>query len=182
MDIESIKYFNQVFNKINSDFLKDYEMEEITLENYFSVVLNNIQSLNDVRIKSLFIYYNHDLENRSSFHFEEENCTEFIKYNHDNFDVTKETIYAYLKDASTILTKHIYNQIETNPGLKEFMKFLFYADNRHFVDLFTLFIMVNFEKLKSSKMHTTLTVNKNYKTYSIFEKELRILQENMGLY
>jgi hypothetical protein len=181
MDIESIQYFNQVFNKINSDFLKDFEMEEITLESYFSVVLKNIQSLNDVRIKSLFIYYNHDLENRSSFNFEEENCTEFIKYKHDNFDVTKETLYANLKDSSTNLTKLIYNQINTNPGLKEFLKFLFYLDNRHFVDLFTLFIMVNFENLKSSNIHTTL-INKNYKTNSIFEKELRILQENLGLY
>jgi hypothetical protein len=127
---------------------------------------------NDIRIKSLLLNYYYDLENRCSFTLSDEYCKEFIKYNNDNIDISKDEIFKPIKQYSNKYKKVLASEIENHPTLKDFLKFLFYIDEKNFVDFFTFFIYVCYTGHKIEiEIQTTVS----------FEKEVKIFSDFLGL-
>jgi len=202
MDIDAIRYYNEIISKINFEFLT--EKSNLNIEEYLNCVIKQISSLNNINVKSLLIYYNNDLENRCSHKIEDENSingiNEFIKYDHDNTDITKHVIFSNLKEISSLASKIIIKELDTNLELKEFIKFLYYMDSKYFMDIFSLFLVANFEKLISSTANKKIHpyVKNQLENYSkncefnlndsiaiffnnpILKKEINILQYNLG--
>ncbi len=202
MDIDAFRYYNEISSKINFEFLT--EKSNLNIEEYLKCVIKQISSLNNINVKSLLIYYNNDLENRCSHKIEDENSIngndEFIKYDHDNTDITKDVIFSNLKEISSLASKIIIKELDTNIELKEFIKFMYYMDSKYFMDIFSLFLVANFEKLISSTANKKIhPYQKNHmENYSknckfslndsianffnnpILKKEIKILQDNLG--
>lgn len=130
--------------------------------------------MNDIQIKSILLNYYVDFENRCSFIMEDKYYQEFVKYNLDNFHFSKEEIFEPLKSYSIKLREIILEEYENNIDLKDFLKFLFYLDNKNFIEFLIFFMYVVF----NSK--TGYTIN-NLKLSQFFIKETKILADTLGL-
>jgi hypothetical protein len=126
--------------------------------------------VNDIRIKSLLLNYYYDLENRCDFTLDDSYSKEFIKYDYDNTNISKEEIFKPIKDYSLQLKKVFFTEVENHPSLKDFLKFLYYLDEKNFVDFFTFFIYVCFN---GNNLEVKKTIS--------FDKEVKIFSDSLGL-
>lgn len=152
---------------------KIYSISSIkTFEAYLDSFIENIHLLNDFKIKSQLLYYNNDLENRSSFHLDEEHSKEFIKYANDNVDITKEIIFENIKDIVYQYLDLIASKMG-NKDLKDFLKFCFYLDQVHFIEMFFFFILASHPGDGDSAR--LMLKNK------VLQKEMRVFKDCVGL-
>ena len=166
-------------------------INEDNLSNYLKTFINNIELFNDIRSKSQILYYHHDLENRSSFILNEEFCKEYIKYEHDNTDITKDKIFRDLKTISDNLINVYFEFMNTNDKLKSFFVFLFYLDDKNFLEFFTLMMLayldysnIDFTKLSTKGDYKEQILIKNIirvKNNCVIQKEIKILKECLNL-
>ena len=165
---------------------------EDNLSNYLKTFINNIELFNDIQSKSQILYYHHDLENRSSFILNEEFCKEYIKYEHDNTDITKDIVFGDLKSISDNLIHVYFESLNTNDQLKNFFVFLFYLDEKNFLEFFTLMLLayLDYSNINFTKFSTNGDVNDDQMFYQnlirvrenlVIQKEIKILKECLNL-
>ena len=123
------------------------------------------------------MYYNHDLENRASFRMNEQLLKNFIKYNEDNIDITKDLIFSNLNLFSIFIVDLVLLEITQNDELKQFVKFLYYLDNIYFLELFSI-IIIACDLHKGCKIleNCVNKINKN----SNIAKEIMIVKGIIG--
>lgn len=178
---DSLLKTKQVFDKLNHDDNKIFE-------NFVNAFEDNISLFNDMQSKSQILYYHHDLENRSSFMLDDEFLKDYIKYEHDNVDITKEIILKDIKNISDHILHLYLSKVESNEEFKKFFIFLYYLDKENFVDLMTLIIMAYLDflnvdysrisKESDSFLNETLI---GVKTNPIIQKEIKIIKECLNL-
>ncbi len=151
--------------------------------------MNNIKLFNDFQSKSQILYYYHDLENRTSFIFDEEFYQNYIKYEHDNVDITKENIFKDVKVISTYLNDVYLSHLQSCEEFKKFFVFLYYLDKENFVELFTLLILayLDFSNVKLSNFsisQSNISLYENFmfvRNNPIIQKEIKIIKECLNL-
>ncbi len=119
--------------------------------------------MNTIELKSLLLYYYHDLENRISKHHREE----YIKYKHDNTNFTKDELFTPLIEITDSYREMLLNEIKGNEDSFNLFKFLFYTDEKYFVDYFTFFMIANFNIVKIEN--------------GLLQKEITIFKSSLGL-
>ena len=151
--------------------------------------MNNINLFNDIQSKSLILYYYHDLENRTSFLYNEEFYKDYIKYENDNVDITKGNILKNVKIISDGLVDVYLSHLQSSKEFQKFFMFLYYLDKENFVDFFTLLILAyldysnvkitNFSNSQiNDSFHENLTRIKND---PVIQKEIKIIKECLNL-
>jgi len=151
--------------------------------------VNNINLFNDVQSKSLILYYYHDLENRTSFLHNEDFYKDYIKYDHDNVDITKQNIFKNVKILSGGLVDVYLSHLQSSKEFQKFFVFLYYLDKENFVDFFTLLILAyldysNVKITKFSTSHMNDSFNENLIRIDndpVIQKEIKIIKECLNL-
>jgi hypothetical protein len=135
-------------------------------------IIHNFGLFNSIDIKSMLIYYYHDLENRTSYIQTNEDL--FIKYTSDNIHINKEDIFLPLRgytEKALVVYKDTYL---SDNNVKELISFLYYLDNKYFLDILTLFMLTVFPKKFNVK-------ESNLKGNEILLKEIELLTHILGI-
>jgi hypothetical protein len=180
LDLMSCKYMKSIFNNMELELnsITSSNSNNLSIKNLMKTIFSYSKELNDIKIKSLFVYYNHDLENRSSFLLDEKHMNNFIKYKKDNLDISKEIIFKEFSIISNLLIGMIIEEYETNNSFKELIKFLYYLDSEHFIELFSMFLVANSLFKKNKILDLCIDEMKDKK---MVRKELDIFKSIMGL-
>ena len=172
LDLESSDYLKEFLK-----FVKEESRQNSSIEHYFQCFITNSEMLNDIRIRSLLLSYYNELENRSSFLFNEEYTKEFIKYSNDNVDISKEQIFKCVNHITEKFSKILLKEMQVeSSNLPEFIKFLFYLDNKLFVDFLTFFVTVTYMSNFPNQTEVCLD-----QCELAFRKEFKIMIESLGL-
>jgi hypothetical protein len=121
--------------------------------------------LNSIKIKSLILYYNHDLENRTSYNFKEKENSLYINYMYENKNFDKQVFFQMIGIMVNYenLQKIIEENFISNKEWKEFLKFLNYLSENNFMEIFLLFIFssLKYEMIKNNKFNFNIFNTKN---------------------
>lgn len=138
-----------------------YDNKIKSFDELIAKTINDLSGyLNSIKIKSLILYYNHDLENRTSYNFTHKENSLYIDYNYENKNFNKDVFFQMIGimlnyDNLKIIIENNYN---SNKEFKEFLKFLNYISEDNFMELFFLFIFssLKYEMLKNNKFNFSL--------------------------
>jgi hypothetical protein len=152
IDTKSSNSLKKVIQHINLQLADD----KLNTESIYTII-SHLALFNTIEIKSLILYYYHDLENRTSYIQQNEEL--FIKYNYgDNLHICKEDIFKHLIPVTKQLRESYEQGYSTDIQIRELFKFLYYLDNKYFLDILTLFLITVFNShIKIANDDTVLT-------------------------
>lgn len=113
--------------------------------------------MNSIKIKSLILYYNHDLENRTSYNFKEKENSLYINYVYENKNFDKQAFFEMIGIMVNYenIQKIIEENFISNKDFREFLTFLNYLSENNFMELFLLLIFssLKYEMIKNNKFN-----------------------------
>lgn len=140
-----------------------FENEEIkTIEDYLKRFIEFSDMFNTMEIKSLLLYYYHDLENRTSFSFDNFKDKEsyYINYLYENKNFEKENLFKMLNSIGDceLISEIIFRSFKENKDFREFITFLYYLTEENFIEFFIFFILsiMKYDFLKNNKFNLDL--------------------------
>ncbi len=143
-------------------FIKNIK-EESKGRDFIELFLSKLSEMNKIEIKSLLLYYYHDLENRIC----NNNREEYINYKHGNVNFTKEQLFSPIRDLSNSYRNELLQRIKNNENTFTLVKFLFYIDEVYFKEFLTFFMIAAFDIIKVENM--------------LLNKEIEIFKICLGL-
>jgi hypothetical protein len=135
----------------------------------FETIVQNLWRLNTTHIKSLILYYYHDLENRTSYSQRDED--EFIKYSHNNTHFDKIEILKHFSEITRNFIGIYKAQYAGNEEVAQFIQFLYYLDSKYFLDVLTFLIVSCFDEVLLIK----------YDKDNVVLKEIKIFKSCIGM-
>jgi len=128
----------------------------------------------------MILFYSNDIENRT-FKLNSKEYKKEIFYDYENLNFEKKELYFRIKEFSNHIFDIIYKNKE-NPQIMQLLKFLFYLDNKFYIELLTvIFISLPeyfFDAIKFNKEmleKRKLLLNDNF-----MKKEVRTIRNIFG--